>query len=206
MKKKYVGVQLYATQGGGTAVREGKNYFFHDTPDWSDYKRGDPVPEEWSVHGIYLTYTLLPKEAKKTESRNYREKTFTERNDHFNRRRKVTRKKRKGARLAAKGTLRSITRPRIDAIFHWVGIDMARDERRQARKEGKPVHFLKGDTLKAVNIEDCEEGLRLGDICVMQDRTSETRPFIIVKLQRNGKLKQLEKTRFILHKRYIENE
>lgn len=60
-------------------------------------------------------------------------------------------------------------------------------------------HFLKDQRLVCVNIDDCEEGMRLGDICVMQDRTSEFRPFIIVKRERDGKLKQIDKNRFQHH-------
>lgn len=47
-------------------------------------------------------------------------------------------------------------------------------------------HFLRDERLVCVNIDDCEEGMRLGDICIMQDRTSEFRPFIIVKRERDG--------------------
>lgn len=40
---------LYATQGGGTAIRDEDGYVFVDVPSFGDYKRGDAVPNEWGV-------------------------------------------------------------------------------------------------------------------------------------------------------------
>lgn len=114
---------------------------------------------------------------------------------------RIRRKQYKDTRLAIKGTWRRVSSARINAIFHMVGVDMARDEKRAARKSGEPIHFLKTDVLVVVNVDDCEEGLRLGDRAVMKDRTSECRDFIIVQLQRNGKMKHIEKSRFALHAR-----
>lgn len=206
MKTKYTSVQLYATQGGGTAIREGNSYFFHDIPDWSSYIPGDTVPDEWDLIPIHRLYRQLPSVKQETESRNRREDTYQSRMSYFNKRRTVRRHQVKRARLAIKGTLRSTQRPRIDELFHRVGVEMAREERQAAKKTNQPVHFYRGDMLKVVNIEDCEEGLRLGDICYILDRTSETREFIVVSIRRNGKKKHLEKSRFILYSRYIDDE
>lgn len=142
----------------------------------------------------------------KIKSRNERETNFITRNSPYNRRRKVRRKQRKGARLALKGTMRSVSKARIDPVMHWVGVDMARDERRAARKAGKPIDFYFGDQVRAVDIEDCGEGLRLGDICTVKSIGPSSTEYITVEIRRNGKLKQLMKKRFILHKRFIENE
>ena len=143
----------------------------------------------------------------KYESRNTREGSPQVRQMYFNRRhRRTPRFKWKGAKLAAKGTMRSVSKARIDAIFHMIGIDLARQERSFARKHNRVVHFMRNDELRVVNIDDCEEGLRLGDICTMKDRMSETREFIIVTVRRNGRDKHIEKSRFVLHKRHIDHE
>lgn len=206
MKTKYTSISLYATQGGGVAVKSGHGYVFHEVPSWGTYKKGDDVPEEWGVHYMRELYTMVPKETKDLRSRNRREGTSATRNDYFNKRRTLRRVQVKKARLALKGTMRSVSRSRIAAVDHWVGVIMAQQERREARKLGKLVDFHQRDLLKAVNVDDCEEGLRLGDICVMDDRTSAHRDFIIVTIRRNGKKKQLEKSRFVLHSRFVEDE
>jgi hypothetical protein len=140
-------------------------------------------------------------------SRNQMEGTFTHRHHWTNRKYgKRTRLQKKRAKLSFKGTLRSITQSRVCEIFYHVGVQMAREEKRDARKRNEPIHFRKGDLLRVVSIDDCEEGLRLGDVCTMEDRSSEYRPFIIVKLRRNGRSKQIEKTRFVLHSRYVHGE
>jgi hypothetical protein len=140
-------------------------------------------------------------------SRNKIEGTYSERRSYFKRRRIVFRVHGKSAKLAVKGTLRAITNTRLDAIFHMMGVKEARIERRNARKQGKEIHFKKGDLLRVVNNLDEEgdvvEGMRIDEIVAMEDRSSELRPFIIVK-RRNGRRKQLEKSRFILHARFIE--
>ena len=213
MKTKYHSVNLYATQGGGTAVSESDicgnrmsiGYYFHQVPNWGDFKVGDMVPHEWGIQYCGQLVTMLPKEPRNIESRARREGSHQKRHSYWNRKRKVTRMTKKTARLSFKGTLRSVTKARIDEVMHFVGVIAAKEERQSARRDGLSITFYKGDQLRAVDIDDCDEGLRLGDICVMQD-TNSLRGFIIVKIRRNGKLKQLETKRFILHKRFIENE
>lgn len=205
MKTKYKNVAVYALQGGGKAVVEGNSYVFIEVPNWGNYQVGDTVPEDWGAGYIGERYTLLPKPAKEYKSRNERETTFNTRHNHYNKRRKIRRKQRKNVRLALKETMRSTSRARIDALWHWVGVDMARDERRAARKDGKRLVYHKGDELRAVNIDDCGEGLRLKDICIVEEHRFAS-AFVTVRIRRNGKLKQLEAKRFILHKRFIENE
>lgn len=47
--------ELYATQGGGLATRNGTTYVWYELPDWYakfpeiDEKVGDPIPDQWSV-------------------------------------------------------------------------------------------------------------------------------------------------------------
>lgn len=197
---------MFATQGGGTAVYQTDRYYFHSVPNVGEFKVGDPVPSEWSVQYIRHLYRALPKKERKIESRNQRERTFKSRHHPDMRRRTIRRAQKKNAKLALKGTWRRVSKARIDACFHWAGVQMAHDERRAARKANQPLHFYKGDTLRVVNIDDCEEGLRVGDICTMEDRSSEYRPFIIVKLRRNGRKKQIEKGRFILHERNTDED
>lgn len=67
------------------------------------------------------------------------------------------------------------------------------------------VHFYKGDILKAINVldedgEPCDGGLKMGELVMMDDRSSEYRPFIIV-TRENGRQYQWDKTRFELHQR-----
>ena len=138
MKAQYKRVQLYATQGGGTCTRDSYgDFYFHDVPNWGDYRIGDPVPEEWSVHAIYATYTLQPKAKRELKSRNRSEGVYVERRQPWNRKHKVRRIHKKKAKLAFNGTMRSITRPRIKAVMHMVEIDMAREEKRKQRKGAK---------------------------------------------------------------------
>lgn len=66
-------------------------------------------------------------------------------------------------------------------------------------------HFPNGRKLRVVDIgteEDgtlCEEGLIIGDICTVEDdRLSPLHKFVQIRIDRNGKLKQIEKTRFEL--------
>ena len=45
---------VFPTQGGGTAVEQNGQLVWHEPPDWmTEAKRGDPIPEEWSVVGPY---------------------------------------------------------------------------------------------------------------------------------------------------------
>ena len=64
------------------------------------------------------------------------------------------------------------------------------------------THFKKGDSLRVINNLDedgevCEGGLAVGEIVTMMDRTSATRPFIIIE-RANGRQYQLETKRFEL--------
>lgn len=210
MKTKYSYITIYATQGGGEAVRDGNHdYVFLVPPDWypnpCPFKEGDRVPEEWGVQRMYERYTLLPKEERKVESRNVREGSHQKRHSYWNRKRIVTRKIKKTAKLSYKGTLRSITKSRIKEVMHRVGVQMAKEERQKARKFNLTLSFNMYDQLRVVNIDDCEEGLRLKDICVVVQQGPSTK-FVTVKIRRNGRVKQIEVKRFILHKRFIEKE
>lgn len=66
--------------------------------------------------------------------------------------------------------------------------------------------FYQGDELKVVNDMDgeehCEGGVREGDVVTMMDRSSEHRPFIIIRRE-NGRQVQLERQRFKLHRRKV---
>lgn len=205
MKNKYNRVQLYATQGGGTAIREGDQYFFHDIPDWSDFVPGQEVPEDWGLQPIHCLYQLAPKAERKVESRNRTEGSYQKRHSYWNRKHKVQRVQKKKAKLAMKETLRSISRARVESVFHMVGVNMAKEERRRKKQLGLPMLYYIGDQLRVVNINACDEGLRLNEICVVAEQNLRA-DFVVVRIRRNGKLKQLLKTRFILHKRFIENE
>lgn len=55
--------------------------------------------------------------------------------------------------------------------------------------------WQKGDLLQAMNVDDCEEGLLLGDICILEETLYYNKSFILVTLP-NGKLRQLEMKRF----------
>lgn len=60
--------------------------------------------------------------------------------------------------------------------------------------------FYKGDILEVVDIGDCDEGIQLGDLATMDDRTSVGRQFIQVHLHRTDRLKQLDKDHFTLNR------
>ena len=67
------------------------------------------------------------------------------------------------------------------------------------------THFYKGDKLRAINIMDddgepCDGALKMGEIVIMDDRSSEFRTFIIV-TRSNGRQMQWEKNRFELSER-----
>lgn len=65
----------------------------------------------------------------------------------------------------------------------------------QEKKE--PPHYKNGSRLRVIDIEDCEEGLLVGDECTVEDeRFFSQHPFVIVRLDRNQKLKHIEKRRF----------
>lgn len=139
-------------------------------------------------------------------SRRQEEGTHQERHSYFKKRRgRIRRSQYKKVRLAIRGTMRSVSKARINAVMHWVGVKMAREQKREARKAGTPIHFEKGDTLIVISNldEDGEvcEGMRLKERCIMQDRTSEFRDFIIVRRVRDGRMKQLKKNRFVLYAR-----
>lgn len=66
-----------------------------------------------------------------------------------------------------------------------------------------PPCWKNGTRLRVVDIGSkenddlCEEGLIVGDTCTVEDeRVFSTHPFVIVRLDRNQKLKHIEKTRF----------
>jgi hypothetical protein len=138
---------------------------------------------------------------KPVKSRRQREGVYGELH-YWTRRSTVNRKKKKLFKLLLRGTRRRITDAWFRDALHRTGVDMAREERKEARANGKVLQFRQYDELRAVNIDDCEEGLRIGDICTVQGMGPSDK-FITVKIRRNGRLKQLEVNRFILHKRYV---
>ena len=48
MKKK---AEIFATQGGGKVVWDGKGYVFVEKPKCPGFNVGDYMPEEWGIVG-----------------------------------------------------------------------------------------------------------------------------------------------------------
>lgn len=208
MKTKYTYANVYATQGGGEAVREGNRFIFIVVPDWStDIQVGDLVPEEWGVQFAFRSYSMTPKQKQEIKSRNRREGTYEKRRHPYTRKHKIRRIHKKKAKLAFKGTMRSVSSARINAVMHWVGVLQAKETRRYAYRNRIPLKFNTGDQVRAIKTDSMEDlYMEVGDICTVTDGAFKDSPRFVVKNHRTSSIKVLPKSLFILHKRFIENE
>ena len=47
--------QVYGTQGGGLARKDGNRYVWAEPPEWAGdtMKEGDEIPQEWDIQGPF---------------------------------------------------------------------------------------------------------------------------------------------------------